>query len=229
MRYAERIISDLEAEEVKIKGLIFDLDGVLVFTDKFHYQAWKTMADELGVYFDETINHRLSGVSRMDSLEIILERYEGPDLSLREKEKLAEKKNEIYRTLLESMTPDDVTKEVRDTLTKLREKGYKLAIGSSSKNAKFILEKVELKDAFDAISDGNNITKSKPDPEVFLKAAEYLGLPPKACMVVEDAEAGIEAAKKGGMYAAGIGEAAKSINADESLKTFSELVDIVDK
>ena len=204
MRYAERIISDLEAEEVKIKGLIFDLDGVLVFTDKFHYQAWKTMADELGVYFDETINHRLRGVSRMDSLEIILERYEGPDLSLREKEKLAEKKNEIYRTLLESMTPDDVTKEVRDTLTKLREKGYKLAIGSSSKNAKFILEKVELKDAFDAISDGNNITKSKPDPEVFLKAAEYLGLPPKACMVVEDAEAGIEAAKKGGMYAAGI-------------------------
>lgn len=229
MRYAERIISDLEAEEVKIKGLIFDLDGVLVFTDKFHYQAWKTMADELGVYFDETINHRLRGVSRMDSLEIILERYEGPDLSLREKEKLAEKKNEIYRTLLESMTPDDVTKEVRDTLTKLREKGYKLAIGSSSKNAKFILEKVELKDAFDAISDGNNITKSKPDPEVFLKAAEYLGLPPKACMVVEDAEAGIEAAKKGGMYAAGIGEAAKSINSDESLKTFSELVDIVDK
>lgn len=229
MRYAERIISDLEAEEVKIKGLIFDLDGVLVFTDKFHYQAWKTMADELGVYFDETINHRLRGVSRMDSLEIILERYEGPDLSLREKEKLAEKKNEIYRTLLESMTPDDVTKEVRDTLTKLREKGYKLAIGSSSKNAKFILEKVELKDAFDAISDGNNITKSKPDPEVFLKAAEYLGLPPKACMVVEDAEAGIEAAKKGGMYATGIGEAAKSINADESLKTFSELVDIVDK
>ena len=229
MRYAERIISDLEAEEVKIKGLIFDLDGVLVFTDKFHYQAWKTMADELGVYFDETINHRLRGVSRMDSLEIILERYEGPDLSLREKEKLAEKKNEIYRTLLESMTPDDVTKEVRDTLTKLREKGYKLAIGSSSKNAKFILEKVELKDAFDAISDGNNIPKSKPDPEVFLKAAEYLGLPPKACMVVEDAEAGIEAAKKGGMYAAGIGEAAKSINADESLKTFSELVDIVDK
>ena len=217
------------AEKVKIKGLIFDLDGVLVFTDKFHYQAWKTMADELGVYFDETINHRLRGVSRMDSLEIILERYEGPDLSLREKEKLAEKKNEIYRTLLESMTPDDVTKEVRDTLTKLREKGYKLAIGSSSKNAKFILEKVELKDAFDAISDGNNITKSKPDPEVFLKAAEYLGLPPKACMVVEDAEAGIEAAKKGGMYAAGIGEAAKSINADESLKTFSELVDIVDK
>ena len=175
MRYAERIISDLEAEEVKIKGLIFDLDGVLVFTDKFHYQAWKTMADELGGYFDETINHRLRGVSRMDSLEIILERYEGPDLSLREKEKLAEKKNEIYRTLLESMTPDDVTKEVRDTLTKLREKGYKLAIGSSSKNAKFILEKVELKAAFDAISDGNNIRSGG-----ILKSGRVFGITAKS-------------------------------------------------
>ena len=112
MRYAERIISDLEAEEVKIKGLIFDLDGVHKYTDKKKNQKKKTKTNKIGVFFDETINHRLRGVSRMDSLEIILERYEGPDLSLREKEKLAEKKNEIYRTLLESMTPDDVTKEV---------------------------------------------------------------------------------------------------------------------
>lgn len=226
MRYAERIISDLEAEEVKIKGLIFDLDGVLVFTDKFHYQAWKTMADELGVYFDETINHRLRGVSRMDSLEIILERYEGPDLSLREKEKLAEKKNEIYRTLLESMTPDDVTKEVRDTLTKLREKGYKLAIGSSSKNAKFILEKVELKDAFDAISDGNNITKSKPDPEVFIKAAEMVEEKPENCLVVEDALAGIDAAYAGGFISAGIGDAASHKYVTYPIHTFSDLLSI---
>lgn len=214
---------------MKIKGLIFDLDGVLVFTDKFHHQAWKTMADEWGIYFDETINHRLRGVSRMESLEIILERYEGPELSLKEKENLAEQKNSIYRELLKTMTPEDVTEEVRDTLAKLREKGYKLAIGSSSKNAKFILEKVMLKDAFDAISDGTNITKSKPDPEVFLKAAEYLELSPRECMVVEDAEAGIEAAKSGGMYAAGIGEVAKSENVDESLKTFSDLLDVVDK
>lgn len=214
---------------MRIKGLIFDLDGVLVFTDKFHYQAWKTMADNLGIYFDETINHRLRGVSRMESLEIILEKYEGPDLSPKEKENLAEQKNAIYRELLKTMTPKDVVEEVRETLAKLREKGYKLAIGSSSKNAKFILEKVELSDAFDAISDGTNITKSKPDPEVFLKAAEYLGLSPQECMVVEDAEAGIEAAKLGGMYAAGIGEAAKSENVDESLKTFSDLLDVVDK
>ena len=226
MRYAERIIFDLEEEEVKIKGLIFDLDGVLVFTDKFHYQAWKTMADELGVYFDETINHRLRGVSRMDSLEIILERYEGPDLSLYEKEKLAEKKNEIYRTLLESMTPDDVTKEVRDTLTKLREKGYKLAIGSSSKNAKFILEKVELLDAFDAISDGNNITHSKPDPEVFLKAGEFLGEKPEDCVVVEDAYAGIDAAKAAEMEAVGIGDASGYEKADYKIQKFEELLKI---
>ena len=212
-----------------IKAVIFDLDGVIVFTDKFHYQAWKKMADTMGIYFDEKINNRLRGVSRMDSLEIILERYEGKPLSEKKKQELAEQKNATYRELLKTMTPGDVTSEVRETLAEIRRRGYGIALGSSSKNAKFILEKVELKDAFDAISDGNNITKSKPDPEVFLKAAEYLGLPPKACMVVEDAEAGIEAAKKGGMYAAGIGEAAKSINADESLKTFSELVDIVDK
>ena len=212
-----------------MKAFIFDLDGVIVFTDKFHYQAWKKMADRMGIYFDETINNRLRGVSRAESLEIILEKYEGIPLTAEQKAELMEEKNNTYRELLKTMTAADVTDEVRDTLKKLHEAGFKLAIGSSSKNAKFILEKVELKDAFDAISDGNNITKSKPDPEVFLKAAEYLGLPPKACMVVEDAEAGIEAAKKGGMYAAGIGEAAKSINADESLKTFSELVDIVDK
>ena len=212
-----------------MKAFIFDLDGVIVFTDKFHYQAWKKMADRMGIYFDETINNRLRGVSRAESLEIILEKYEGEPLSAEKKAELMEEKNNTYRELLKTMTAADVTDQVRATLKKLHEAGFKLSIGSSSKNAKFILEKVELKDAFDAISDGNNITKSKPDPEVFLKAAEYLGLPPKACMVVEDAEAGIEAAKKGGMYAAGIGEAAKSINADESLKTFSELVDIVDK
>lgn len=208
---------------MNIKGMIFDLDGVIVFTDKFHYQAWKKMADDLGVYFDEKINDRLRGVSRMDSLEIILERYHGNALSQKEKEALAEKKNEIYRSLLQTMAPEDVSEEVRDTLKELRKKGYRLAIGSSSKNAKFILEKVELTKAFDAISDGTNITKSKPDPEVFLKAAEYLDLRPEECLVIEDAEAGIQAAKSGGMYAAGIGEAAKSKNIDLKLETFGAL------
>ena len=209
-----------------IKGFIFDLDGVIVFTDKFHYQAWKKMADELGVYFDEKINHRLRGVSRMDSLEIILEKYDGKHLSREEKEALAEKKNAIYRSLLETMIPEDVSEEVRKTLAELRKRGYRLAIGSSSKNAKFILEKVELTDAFDAISDGTNITKSKPDPEVFLKAAKYLHLLPEECMVVEDAKAGVQAAKAGGMYAAGIGEAEKSEQVDVKLGTFAELLEV---
>ncbi len=207
-----------------IKGLIFDLDGVIVFTDKFHFQAWKALADRLDIYFDEKINHRLRGVSRMESLEIILERYEGKPFTTEEKEALAEEKNKTYRKLLDTMTPADVSGEVRDTLAELRRRGYRLAIGSSSKNAKYILEKINLTDAFDAISDGTNITRSKPDPEVFLKGAEFLGLKPEVCMVVEDAEAGILAAKAGGMYAAGIGEASKSAQADVVLQTFSDLL-----
>lgn len=212
--------------ETNIKGFIFDLDGVIVFTDKFHYQAWKQMADELGIYFDEQINNRLRGVSRMQSLEIILEQYHGEELSEAKKEALAEKKNLVYRELLATMTPEDVSQEVRETLAELRKRGYRLAVGSSSKNAKFILEKVALTDAFDAISDGTNITKSKPDPEVFLKAAEYLDLRPEECMVVEDAEAGVQAAKTGGMYAAGIGEAAKDERVDVRLERFADLLNI---
>ena len=142
------------------KGIIFDLDGVIVFTDKFHYKAWKKLADEYGIYFDEVINNRLRGVSRMDSLEIILERYEGVPLSAESKAQMAEKKNNIYKEYLKEMTPADVSDEVRQTLSELRARGYKLAVGSSSKNAKFILNQVQLTDAFDQISDGNNITKS---------------------------------------------------------------------
>lgn len=209
-----------------MKAIIFDLDGVICFTDKFHYKAWKQMADELGVYFDERINDRLRGVSRMDSLDIILERYEGKSLTLEEKEKLAAKKNDIYRKLLETMTPSDVTDEVRNTLAELRKRGYRLSLGSSSKNAKFILEKIELMDAFDAISDGTNIKKSKPDPEVFLKGAEFLGVNPIECLVVEDAIAGVDAAKSGNMMAAGLGEAKDYEKTDYPLSCFSDLLKI---
>lgn len=209
-----------------MKGFIFDLDGVIVFTDKYHYLAWKQMADKMNIYFDETINNRLRGVSRMDSLEIILERYEGKPLSQEEKNALAEEKNSCYCKLLSNMSPSDVTEEVRDTLKELRRSGYQLSIGSSSKNAKFILEKVELTDYFDAISDGTNITKSKPDPEVFLKAAEYLTLKPEECMVVEDAYAGIDAAKASNMKAVGIGDAYSYEKTDYPIKTFSDLLTI---
>ena len=194
---------------MNLQGVIFDLDGVICFTDEYHYLAWKEMADGMGVYFDREINNRLRGVSRMESLEIILERYEGPALSPEEKDALAAKKNDIYRGLLSRMTPADLPTEVKETLDALRKKGLKLAIGSSSKNAPFILERIGLAGYFDAVSDGNNITHSKPDPEVFLKAAEYLDLPPAACLVVEDAVAGAEAGKAGGFSVACVGDAAK--------------------
>lgn len=209
-----------------MKAFIFDLDGVIVFTDRFHYQAWKKIADQMGIYFDEEINNRLRGVSRMDSLDIILERYEGEPLSQERKEALADEKNTFYRSLLENMTPADVAQEVRNTLDELRHRGYKLSLGSSSKNAKFILERVGLLDAFDAISDGTNISKSKPDPEVFLKGAEFLGVEPAECVVVEDALAGIDAAKAGNMMAAGIGEARDYDKTDFRLDTFSDLLQI---
>lgn len=208
-----------------MKAFVFDLDGVIVFTDQFHYKAWKKMADLMGIYFDEEINNRLRGVSRMDSLEIILERYDGT-LKTEEKEALAQEKNNVYCELLKTMSPADVTTEVRETLTELRNRGYKLAIGSSSKNAKFILEKVALIEYFDAISDGTNITRSKPDPEVFLKAAEFLGIQPKECIVVEDASAGIDGAKAGGMKAVGIGDAHSYEKTDYPIKSFAELLNI---
>lgn len=207
------------------KAIIFDLDGVICSTDKYHYIAWKQLADSLEIYFDEVINNWLRGVSRMESLEIILERYDG-NLSQEEKVKLAEQKNEIYKELLKQMSEKDLTPEVKETLDALREMGKKLAIGSSSKNAKFILGQLGLGDYFDAISDGTNISKSKPDPEVFLKASDFLGISPEECLVVEDAAAGILAAHRGGFHSAGIGEAAESEFVTYPLKTFSDLLNI---
>ena len=209
-----------------MKAFVFDLDGVLVFTDRFHYQAWKKMADRIGVYFDETINNRLRGVSRAESLEIILERWEGEPLSREEKEALMEEKNNSYRELLATMTPADVADDVRRTLDVLKKRGHKLAIGSSSKNTKFILQQVALMDVFDAISDGTNISRSKPDPEVFIKAAQFLGEEPDNCIVVEDAFAGIDAAKAAGMTGVGIGDAAGYEKADVRIQNFAELLEL---
>ena len=210
--------------EKNISGLIFDLDGVLVFTDKYHYLAWKQIADEMGIPFDETINDKLRGVSRMQSLEIILENYSGEPLTDEQKSDIADRKNAIYRSYLQTMTPDDVSEEVRNTLEMLKKKGYKLAVGSSSKNAGFILEQVALRDAFDAVSDGNMITRSKPDPEVFIKAAHLIGCDPEQSAVVEDAEAGIDAAKDGGMMAVAIGNATAYDRSDIRLDTISDLL-----
>lgn len=210
---------------MKYKAVIFDLDGVICFTDKYHYLAWKKMADGMGIYFDETINNRLRGVSRMESLEIILERC-NKELTQEEKQALAEEKNKTYVELLGQMTEKDLSSEVKETLDSLRKSGLKLAIGSSSKNAKFILERLGLKDYFDAVSDGTNISKSKPDPEVFIKAAEFLHMAPADCLVVEDAKAGVEAARAGGFDSAGLGEAAESEAVTHAMNSFSDLIKI---
>ena len=204
------------------------MDGVIVFTDKYHYQAWKQTADSLKVYFDENINNRLRGISRMESLEIILEQYEGRPLEQEEKNELANEKNIRYRELLSNLSPSDVAQEVKSTLIELKRRGYKLAIGSSSRNAKFILEKVGLSEYFDAVSDGTNIEKSKPNPEVFIKAAEFLGLKAEQCIVVEDAISGIDAAKRCKMKAAGIGDAYLYHKTDYPIKTIAELLILLD-
>ena len=212
---------------MKFQAVIFDLDGVICFTDEYHYRAWKAMADGMGIPFDRTVNNRLRGVSRMASLEIILEKYEGPALSQAEKEKLAQQKNDIYRESLKEMSTADLSDEVRETLDGLRAMGFKLAIGSSSKNTPFILGQIGLKDYFDAVSDGNNITRSKPDPEVFVKAAGMLGIAPETCLVVEDAVSGAEAGHAGGMKVACLGDAALNKAGDWNMQSIRELLDIV--
>lgn len=208
-----------------MKAIIFDLDGVICHTDEYHYLAWKAMADSLGVYFDREINNRLRGVSRMQSLEIVLENYKGK-LSPAEKEALATQKNELYKESLKNMSPADLSDEVRTTLDTLRSRGYKLAIGSSSKNAPFILQQLGLGSYFDAISDGNNITHSKPDPEVFVKAAQMLCVPCEECLVVEDAVSGAQAGHAGGMTVACVGDASREKAGDHNLETFSELLEV---
>lgn len=208
------------------QGVIFDLDGVLCTTDQLHYRAWKGVADKLGVYFDEKVNNRLRGVSRMQSLEIILEGYRGA-LTDEKKLALATEKNEAYRKLLMTLTPKDIGQGVLPVLNTLREKSVKMAIGSSSKNTPLILQRLGLDTFFDAISDGNSITHSKPHPEVFLNAAKLLGLKPDYCLVVEDAIAGVEAAQAGGFDSAGMGEAATDARCTHPLTSFSQLEQVV--
>ena len=195
-----------------VLGVIFDLDGVIVSTDNCHYLAWKKMADEEGIPFDRTINERLRGVSRMESLSIILEKAT-KEYTDAEKEAMAARKNGYYVELIGSLTPDDMLAGAMDTLHMLKEKGIRIAIGSSSRNTPIILRQIQLDNAFDAVADGNAITRSKPDPEVFLLAAKLLGLPAENCLVVEDADAGVEAALAGGMRVLGVGGAAQNPNA----------------
>ena len=160
----------------------------------------------------------------MESLEIVLEKYTGTPFTAEQKVDLATRKNDAYRVYLQKMTPADVSDEVRDTLVELRRRGYRLAIGSSSKNARFILEQTEMTSYFDAIADGTDISHSKPDPEVFVKAAQFVNTDPANCAVVEDAFAGLEAAVGGGMLPVAIGSAVESPLAVHKLSTFADLL-----
>lgn len=211
---------------MSIKGIIFDLDGVICSTDNYHYLAWKALADRLNIPFDRERNNLLRGVSRMASLEIILEKATQVYTDA-EKEAFATEKNDLYRESLKEMSPADLSDEVKNTLNTLRSQGLRLAIGSSSKNTPFILERIGLGNFFDAVADGNCITHSKPDPEVFLKAAEMIGLEPADCIVVEDAHAGVEAGVNGGFTVAAIGDARDDERATYHLSSFGELLEAV--
>lgn len=207
---------------MSIEAVIFDLDGVICHTDQYHYQAWKTIADRLSIPFDERINARMRGVSRLESLEILLEQS-GKNFSQEEKERLAEEKNRIYQSFLRKMTPADLERETFRALNTLREMNLKLAIGSSSRNTALILHRLGLDGFFDAVADGTQIKHSKPNPEVFLLAASLLGVQPSRALVVEDAPAGIQAAKAGGFLAAGLGDAAKEQKTDFPISALSDL------
>lgn len=189
-----------------IEALIFDLDGVIVDTAVFHFKAWKRLADELNIPFTEEDNEKLKGVSRVKSLQIILE-LGGVELPEEKQVELREKKNSWFVEYISEMTPGDILPGVKEFIEKQKASGKKIALGSASKNAVTVLKNVQLLDVFDTIVDGTNVSKAKPDPEVFLSGAAALGVAPEHCVVFEDAEAGVEAALNGGMFCVGIGEA----------------------
>ncbi|WP_055070499.1 beta-phosphoglucomutase [Clostridium massiliamazoniense] len=211
---------------MRIKAVIFDLDGVIVSTDEYHYQAWKSIADKENIEFNRSINNELRGVSRAESLEIILEKA-NKEYTQDEKAILLEEKNDIYRSLLANLSSSEILEGVNEVIDYLKSNNIKVAIGSSSKNTSLILEKIGLSNIFDEIADGTMITKSKPNPEVFILAANKLGIDPKECLVVEDAEAGVEAALAGNMIVAAVGDAIKSNKATYNLNKLIKLTEIV--
>ena len=189
---------------MELRGCIFDLDGVIVDTAKYHFMAWRRLAKELGFEFTVEENEALKGVSRMTSLEILL-KTGGVTVSEKDKEVLAARKNGWYVEFISGMTPDEILPGSVRLLKSLRKAGIMTAIGSASRNAGTILDRIALREMFDVIVDGNKIHKAKPDPEVFLRGAEEMNLPPSCCIVFEDAQAGIEAAIAGGMKSVGVG------------------------
>jgi len=202
--------------------VIFDLDGVIVDTAKYHFIAWKHIANKLGFDFTEAHNEQLKGVSRVRSLDLILD-LSGQTIETEEKERLLIEKNEHYLSLISDMGQSEILPGILELLKYLKEQNIPFSLGSASKNARLILKTLNLLDLFDAIVDGNDVTNAKPDPEVFLRAAEKLNLKAEQCIVVEDAVAGVDAANNAGMISIGIGEEANLHKADHVLPSTKEL------
>ncbi|AIQ16621.1 beta-phosphoglucomutase [Paenibacillus sp. FSL H7-0357] len=206
------------------KAVIFDLDGVITDTAEFHFLAWKQLGEELGIEVDRALNEQLKGVSRLQSLErIIASSPKQPVRPIDELERLAAKKNTHYTWLIQSISPNDILPGIDTLIKELRAASIKLAVGSASKNAPFVLERLELTGAFDYIVDASNIRHGKPDPETFTDAADYLKVPYKACIGIEDSAAGIEAIKRAGMFAVGIGSAESLHQADYLVRATDNL------
>jgi len=204
-----------------IKGFIFDLDGVITDTAELHYDAWKKLADEMGWEFDRELNEKLRGISRMDSIKVIMD-HNGVSLDENKIVELATKKNDIYVNSLDGMTQEDYLPGARELLTHLRSEGFSVALGSASKNANKVLQQLKATHYFDVIGDGNSVSKSKPAPDIFLFASEKLGLRPENCIVFEDAEKGIDAAKAGNFHSVGIGPEERVGHADIRFDTMKE-------
>ena len=205
---------------MKNKGIIFDLDGVIVDTAKYHYLAWKKIADDLGFDFTENDNERLKGVSRIKSLDILLDLGK-IELSEAKKSQLLQEKNENYLASIEKLNTNDLLPGIQNLLSWLNQNKIPFALGSASKNARKILNQLGITELFTAIVDGNDVTKAKPDPEVFLIAAKKMNIKPENCIVIEDSQAGIDAAKTASMKAIAIGKHLK--NADFNLASTAKL------
>lgn len=207
------------------KLIIYDLDGVITDTAEFHYLAWKKLADELDLPIDRHFNEQLKGINRMDSLERILELSDSPmHLSVAEKVELASRKNGYYLELIEAVTPDHILPGINALLEDNKQAGIKIALGSASKNAARILERLELSDRFDYIVDAAEIERGKPDPETFTAAADALGVAYGDCIGIEDAAAGVEALNRAGMFSVGVGDEAHLSQADYLVENTEQLV-----
>nr|WP_233426224.1 beta-phosphoglucomutase [Paenibacillus massiliensis] len=205
-----------------LKAVIFDLDGVITDTAEYHYLAWENLANELGLPFDRQFNEKLKGVSRMESLELILS-LRDTVYTDEQKHRLAVKKNEVYKEMIKKITPADLLPGIENLLMELREAGIRTALASASKNAPFILDRLEAAHYLDHVVDVNMIASGKPDPEIFLTGAARLGVEPTQCIGIEDAEAGIQAILAAGMYAVGVGAPAQMQKADLIVSSTAEL------